>query len=89
VPTLDELGVKGYEATTFTGIFAPAGTPPAVVDKLAAALRKAMARDDVRERYRAMGVDVIDMSQPQFAAYVRADFQKWQKVAREGNISVE
>src|SRR3954468_86573 len=38
VPTLDELGVKGYEATTFTGIFAPSGVPPAVVQKLAAAL---------------------------------------------------
>jgi tripartite-type tricarboxylate transporter receptor subunit TctC len=89
VPTLDELGVKGYEAATFTGIFAPAGTPAPIVEKLAAALRKAMARDDVRSRYRAMGVEVMDMSQPQFAAYVRADYQKWQKVAREGNIVVE
>jgi tripartite-type tricarboxylate transporter receptor subunit TctC len=89
VPTLDELGVKGYEASTFTGLFAPAGTPPAVVEKLAAALHTAMARDDVRSRYRAMGVDVMAMSRPQFAAYVRADYQKWQKVARDGNISVE
>ncbi|HZE60804.1 MAG TPA: tripartite tricarboxylate transporter substrate binding protein [Burkholderiales bacterium] len=89
VPTLDELGVKGYEASTFTGIFAPAGVPQPIAEKLAAALRTAMARDDVRSRYRTMGVDVMDMSQPQFAAYVRADFQKWQKVARDGNISVE
>ena len=89
VPTLDELGVKGYEASTFTGIFAPAGIPPAVLEKLASALRTAMARDDVRSRYRAMGVDVMQMSQPQFAAYVRTDYQKWQKVARDGNISVE
>lgn len=89
VPTLDELGVKGYEASTFTGIFAPAGTPAPVVDRLAKALHSAMARDDVRERYRAMGVEVMDMTQPEFAAYVRTDFQKWQKVARDGNISVE
>jgi len=89
VPTFDELGVKGYEATTFTGIFAPAGTPPAVVQKLSSALHTAMARADVRERYRTMGVDVMDMTQPDFAAFVRTDFQKWQKVAREGNISVE
>jgi tripartite-type tricarboxylate transporter receptor subunit TctC len=89
VPTLDELGVKGYEATTFTGIFAPAGMPPAVLQKLASALHTAMARDDVRGRYRTMGVEVMDMSQPEFAAFVRTDFQKWQKVAREGNISVE
>src|SRR3954470_10294299 len=89
VPTFDELGVKGYEATTFTGIFAPAGTPAPMVQKLSSALAKALSNPAVRERYRAMGVEVMDMSQPQFAAYVREDFQKWQKVAREGNISVE
>jgi tripartite-type tricarboxylate transporter receptor subunit TctC len=89
VPTLDELGVKGYEAATFTGIFAPAGTPAPIVEKLAAALRKAMANEPVRERYRAMGVEVMDMGQAQFAAYVRADYEKWLKVAREGNIVVE
>jgi tripartite-type tricarboxylate transporter receptor subunit TctC len=89
VPTLDELGVKGYEAATFTGIFAPAGTPSSTIQKLADALRKALANPAVRERYQAMGVEVMDMGQPQFAAYVRADYQKWQKVAREGNISVE
>jgi len=89
VPTLDELGVKGYEASTFTGIFAPAGVPQPIIERLAAALRSAMAREDVRSRYRAMGVDVMDMSQPQFSAYVRNDYQKWQKVARDGNISVE
>ena len=43
----------------------------------------------VRERYQGMGVEVMDMAQPQFASYVREDFQKWQKVAHEGNISVE
>jgi tripartite-type tricarboxylate transporter receptor subunit TctC len=89
VPTLDELGVKGYEAATFTGIFAPAGTPPAVVEKLGAALRKAMANEAVRERYRAMGVDVMDLGQAQFAAHVRADHAKWLKVAREANIVIE
>jgi tripartite-type tricarboxylate transporter receptor subunit TctC len=89
VPTLDELGVKGYEAATFTGIFAPAGTPAAVVQKLAAALHKALSVPSVRERYLGMGVEVMDMAQPQFASYVREDFQKWQKVAHDGNISVE
>jgi tripartite-type tricarboxylate transporter receptor subunit TctC len=89
VPTLDELGVKGYEAATFTGIFAPAGTPSPVVQKLSAALRKALSVAAVRERYQAMGVEVMDMTQPQFATYVRADWDKWHKVARDGNISVE
>jgi len=88
VPTLDELGVKGFDAT-FTGIFAPAGTPALVVDKLAQALRKAMANEGVRERYRAIGVEVMDMGQAEFAALVREDYAKWLKVARDGNIVIE
>ena len=89
VPTLDEAGVKGYEASTFTGIFAPAAVPGSIIDKLSAALRKALAVESVRERYRGMGVDVMDMGRAEFAAYVRADYEKWQRVAREGNIVVE
>jgi tripartite-type tricarboxylate transporter receptor subunit TctC len=89
VPTLDEAGVKGYEASTFTGLFAPAGTPPPVVEKLASALGKARTSDAVRGRFRAMGVEVMDMSREQFAAYVRADYEKWLKVAREANIVIE
>ena len=89
MPTLDELGVKGYEASTFTGLFAPAGAPGAVIEKLHASLRKALAGESVRSRYRAMGADVVDMSADEFAAYVRADLEKWRKVAREANIVVE
>src|SRR6266849_5168936 len=79
VPTLDELGVKGYEASTFTGIFVPADTPPGVIDKLSAALRKALANESVRESYRRVGGDVIDMGRAEFVAYVRADYEKWQR----------
>ena len=89
VPTLDEAGVKGYEASTFTGVFAPAGTPPGVVEKLHGALRKALANATVRERFRSMGVEVMDMSQAEFSAYVLADLQKWRQIAREGNIAIE
>ena len=89
VPTLDELGVKGYEASTFTGLFAPAATPMAVVETLASALRKATANPTVRGRFRAMGVEVMDMSRAEFAAYVRADYDKWLKLAREANIVIE
>jgi tripartite-type tricarboxylate transporter receptor subunit TctC len=89
VPTLDELGVKGYEADTWTGIFAPVGTPAPVTQKLSVALRRAMSVEAVRERYRSMGVQVMDMTQAEFAAYVRADYDKWLRVARDGNIVVE
>jgi len=89
VPTLAELGVKGAEADTFTGIFAPHGVSQEIVQRLNGAMRKALAMDSVRERYKSMGVDIMDMSQPEFAAYVRVDYDKWRKVAKDGNISVE
>ena len=89
VPTLDELGVKGYEASTFTGLFAPAATPLPVVATLAAALRKATSNPAVRERFRTMGVEVMDMPRAEFAAYVRADYDKWLKLARDASIVIE
>jgi len=89
VPTLIELGVKDFEVGTFTGIFGPSGMPAPVAAKLTAALKKALAVESVREKYRAMGVEVMDMSQPEFTAYVKTDYEKWRKVAREGNIVVE
>ena len=89
VPTLNESDVKGFEAGTYTGIFAPSATPPAVLAKLHGALRQALSNAGVRERYRAMGADVWEMSQADFNAYVLADVEKWRKVAREANIVVE
>jgi tripartite-type tricarboxylate transporter receptor subunit TctC len=89
VPTLAELGVSNFEVGTFTGIFGPAGLPPAVVERLHGALKKALAVDSVRDKYRSMGVEVMDMSQAEFAAYVKTDFEKWRLVAKERNIVVE
>ena len=89
VPTLAELGLTGYEASTWTGIFAPAGLPPAITEKLHSALKKALSVENVRERYRSIGGEVMDMSQPEFTSYVRADFEKWRALAKEGNIVIE
>ena len=89
VPTLIELGVKDFEVGTFTGLFAPAGISLDVLQRLGGALRQALSVDSVRERYRSMGVEIMDMSQPDFTAYVRTDFEKWKRVAREANIVVE
>ena len=89
VATLDEQGLTGFEAGTFTGLFAPAGTPPAVLDKLHTALQKALANETVRARFGTMGVEVMNMSRPEFAAFVQADYEKWLKIAREANIVIQ
>ena len=74
------------DLTTFTGLFAPAGLAPATQEKLQIALRKALAIESVRERYRSMGFEMMSMSPTEFSAYVRADLDKWRKVARDANI---
>jgi tripartite-type tricarboxylate transporter receptor subunit TctC len=89
VPTLAELGLTNYDVITFTGLFAPAGTPRAVSDKVGAALKRALANAQVKERFAALGVDVIDLEQSAFDAYVKRDFDNWRSVAREAGISLE
>ncbi len=89
VPTLNELGVAGYDVATFTGLFAPAGTPRPVLDKLAAALKRTLANTAVKERFTALGVELIDLDVPAFDAYVKRDFENWRNVARDAKISME
>ena len=89
VPTLDELGLKGFQASTFTALFGPAGIPPDVLAKLVAAHAKAMADPKVRELYIGMGAEIIDMNREQFALFVKADFEKWLKVVKAAGITAE
>ena len=89
VPTLVELGLTDYEVITFTGLFAPAATPRPVMDRLAAALVKVLAQPAVRERFAGLGVEMIELDQKGFEAYVRKDFDNWRNVARDAKISME
>ena len=89
MPTLDELGVKGYEAQHLHRDLRSRRHAVAGSGEAARRCRKALANATVRERFRGMGVEIMDMGQAEFAAYVRADFDKWRQVAREGNIVVE
>jgi tripartite-type tricarboxylate transporter receptor subunit TctC len=86
VPTLAESGVPGYEASTFLGILAPAGTPAAVVNQLNAAIRKVMDMPAVQERFRSLGTDPGASSPQEFAAIIRDELTKWQRVAKEAHL---
>lgn len=86
VPTLAESGVPGYEASTFLGILAPAGTPSAVVNRLNAAIRKVMDVPAVQERFRGLGTDPGASSPQEFAAIIRDELAKWQRVAKEASL---
>jgi len=89
VPTLMEMGLPHFDATTFTGLFAPANLPRPVQDKLVAALKKSLLDPKVRERFEAMGVEMLAMDMEEFSAFVRSDFEKWRAVARDANITIE
>jgi len=89
VPTLDESGVKGYQIVGWNGLFLPAGTPPAIVNKLHAEVAKALAAADVKERLASMGFEGVGDTPAHFAAFVRAEIAKWAKVVKDANIKVE
>lgn len=90
VPTLDESGIpglKGFDTAGWIGAFAPAGTPPAIMQRLNAELAQVLTLEDVRTRIAAGGLDVAPANSPeQFREYIHNDFAKWSKVAREAQI---
>ena len=86
VPTTGEAGVPGADAPLWFGIFAPAGTPPDVVARISADVRKALASPDVRQKLVAGGNDVMDMSPDQFAKFVREELDSYGKVIRGAGI---
>jgi tripartite-type tricarboxylate transporter receptor subunit TctC len=89
VPTLDESGVKGYQIIGWNGLFLPAGTPPAIVDKLHAEVAKALAQADVKERLAKMGFEGVGDTPQHFAAFVQGEIAKWAKVVKDANIKIE
>ena len=89
VPTLAEQGCKGCEASTFTGLFAPAHTPQPIIDRLAAVTAKVVASKPVQERFANLGADAKS-STPQFAAkHVREDVARWARVVKQAGIKIE
>jgi len=88
-PTLDEAGVKGIDAGIWLGLFAPAGTPPAIVARLNAEVNKVLQMPDVREKIATGGAQAAGGTSEDFAAFVRADYAKWGKIVKDANIKLE
>jgi tripartite-type tricarboxylate transporter receptor subunit TctC len=89
VPTIAEAGFPGYEASSWYGILAPAGTPREIVMKLNAELRKALERPEVRKSLLAEGAEPVGGSPEQFAEYIRAEKERLGKVIRDAKIRLE
>ena len=89
VPTIAEAGVPGYEATSWFGMFAPAGTPAPVLAKLNAAIVKVLAQPDVKKKINEQGAEVYSETPEQFAAFIQAESVKWCKVVKESGASLD
>lgn len=89
VPTLAEAGVKGYEATLWTGILAPTGTPPPIIDRLNGEIAKVLALKDVQEALARQGAEAQSGTPAQFSAFIKSDYAKWARVVKESGIRIE
>ena len=89
VPTLDATVMPGFDLLAWTGMFGPAGMPKEIVDKLAAPIEKALAKDDVRQRFRDVGVEVYWIGPDGFSAYVKDELVKWTTLIKAADIQPE
>ncbi|MBB5215618.1 Bug family tripartite tricarboxylate transporter substrate binding protein [Parapusillimonas granuli] len=86
VPTLQEAGVPDYNVSTWWGLLAPAGTPPAIVDKLARSVEKAAALPHIKEQFVNMGVEAASSTPAEFAAFIKAEVAKFKKITEAAGI---
>ncbi len=77
VPTLAEAGMTGFDAGIWIGLLAPAGTPPAIIDKLSGAANEALNTDEVRTALKRQGTDPLGGTPKEFADFIRTDIAKW------------
>lgn len=89
VPTIAEAGVPGYEATSWFGLFAPAATPPAAINKLNAAIVKVLGQADIKKKINEQGAEVYSETPEQFAAFIQKEAVKWGKVVRDSGASMD
>lgn len=89
IPTVAESGVPGFEAEPWYGVLAPAGTPPAIVNRLNTAIQKAVTTPVVREKLLALGYTIKVNSPAEFAGYIRSETDKWTRVVKESGATPE
>ena len=88
VPTIDELGIRGFDATTWHGLVAPAGTPKDIIGQLNFATRKALEDEAVRKQLTELGVDITGTTPKEFEAYIKAEIPKWTTVIKNSGAQI-
>jgi tripartite-type tricarboxylate transporter receptor subunit TctC len=89
VPTLNEAGVKGYEAALWTAILGPAGTPPAIVNRLNSEIAAIVQLKDVQEALARQGAEAQTSTPAEFGQFLKTEYAKWARVVKEAGIRME
>jgi tripartite-type tricarboxylate transporter receptor subunit TctC len=89
VPTLAESGLPGFEVGSWQGVFAPAGTPTAIIKRLNAEIVKILGMPDVREKLGGLGAEIVADSPEEFAALVKTEVVKWADVVKKSGARVD
>jgi tripartite-type tricarboxylate transporter receptor subunit TctC len=89
IPTMAEAALPGFENAAWHGLLAPAGTPPAVIDRLHAEVTRVLRLPEIIERMSTQGVDVIGGTPAELAAFIRQDIAKYGKLVKSAGIKVE
>jgi tripartite-type tricarboxylate transporter receptor subunit TctC len=89
IPTLNELGVTGFDAGAWLGMLAPAGTPRPIVEKLNRELNAILDEPDAQRRLLALGAEILKSTPDEFAAHIKSEHEKWGKVVRESGAKIE
>ena len=89
VPTIAEAGVKGFEASSWFGLLAPAGTPADIVNRIQQEAAKSLGAPELKERLLAQGAIPSGMKPAEFAAYIAAETKKWEKVVKASGAKVD
>jgi tripartite-type tricarboxylate transporter receptor subunit TctC len=89
LPTIAESGLPGFDISTWFGVFAPAGTPLSIVQRLHEELSRALAAPEVRERMVALGAEPVGGSSAQFAAYIQAEVQKYARLVKSSGAKAD
>jgi tripartite-type tricarboxylate transporter receptor subunit TctC len=89
IPTINEAGYKGFDAATWFGILAPAGTPPAVISKLNQNINQVLKMPDVQKRIELEGATTLGSTPEQFQALLKSDIVKWGQVVKESGAKVD
>lgn len=87
VPTLDEAGAKGFQASLWVGFMAPAGTPQPIVDLLNREISKAVMQPSLKKTWEDQGATPIVMTQPEFKAFMAAQIEKWARIIATNHIA--